>query len=86
MQKARRSSYEVRQLVDIQFQVLFHSPPGVLFTFPSRYFFTIGHMRVFSLTGWSRQIQTGFLVSRLTWEYNSTRYLIFGYRAITFYG
>ena len=23
-------------------QVLFHSPPGVLFTFPSRYWFTIG--------------------------------------------
>ena len=86
MQKARRSSYEVRQLVDIQFQVLFHSPPGVLFTFPSRYYSTIGHMRVFSLTGWSRQIQTGFLVSRPTWEYNPTRYLIFGYRAITFYG
>ena len=25
-------------LVGIRFQVLFHSPPGVLFTFPSRYF------------------------------------------------
>ena len=24
-------------LVSIRFQVLFHSPPGVLFTFPSRY-------------------------------------------------
>ena len=24
-------------LVSIQFQILFHSPPGVLFTFPSRY-------------------------------------------------
>ena len=24
-------------LVNIGFQVLFHSPPGVLFTFPSRY-------------------------------------------------
>ena len=29
-------------LVSIRFQVLFHSPPGVLFTFPSRYWFTIG--------------------------------------------
>ena len=27
----------LRLLVDIRFQVLFHSPPGVLFTFPSRY-------------------------------------------------
>ena len=25
-------------LVSTQFQVLFHSPPGVLFTFPSRYY------------------------------------------------
>ena len=28
----------LRLLVDIRFQVLFHSPPGVLFTFPSRYY------------------------------------------------
>ena len=53
-------------LVNIGFQVLFHSPPGVLFTFPSRYWFTIGHSLVFSLAGWSRLIQTGFLVSRPT--------------------
>ncbi len=33
----------VPQLVNTRFQVLFHSPPGVLFTFPSRYWFTIGH-------------------------------------------
>ena len=29
---------ELPQLVDTGFQVLFHSPPGVLFTFPSRYY------------------------------------------------
>ncbi len=29
-----------------RFQVLFHSPLGVLFTFPSRYWFAIGHRRV----------------------------------------
>ena len=52
--------------VCMRFQVLFHSPPGVLFTFPSRYWFTIGHSLVFSLAGWSRLIQTGFLVSRPT--------------------
>ena len=28
----------VPQLVNIWFQVLFHSPPGVLFTFPSQYY------------------------------------------------
>src|SRR5687768_3646137 len=53
-------------LVGTRFQVLFHSPPGVLFTFPSRYWCTIGHGRVCSLGGWSPQIPTGFLVSRRT--------------------
>ena len=53
-------------LVNIGFQVLFHSPPGVLFTFPSRYFFTIGHQVVFSLMGWSPLLHTGFLVSCTT--------------------
>ena len=38
----------------------------VLFTFPLRYWFTIGLYGVFSLTGWCRQIQAGFLRSRLT--------------------
>src|SRR5688500_18845579 len=32
----------LRLLVGNRFQVLFHSPPGVLFTFPSRYWFAIG--------------------------------------------
>ena len=39
LQKVRGSSHkDVPQLVNTGFQVLFHSPPGVLFTFPSRYF------------------------------------------------
>ena len=49
-----------------RFQVLFHSPPGVLFTFPSQYFSTIGHRLVFRLGGWSPRLPTGFLVSRGT--------------------
>ena len=49
--------------VSIGFQVLFHSPPGVLFTFPSRYYSAIGHQVVFSLGGWSPLLPTGFLVS-----------------------
>ena len=53
-------------LVNIGFQVLFHSPPGVLFTFPSRYCFTIGHQVVFSLMGWSPLFHTRFPVSRTT--------------------
>ncbi len=44
LQKVRGRTYKVLPLlVNIGFQVLFHSPSGVLFTFPSRYFFTIGH-------------------------------------------
>ena len=41
---------------------------GVLFTFPSQYLFAIGRQSVFSLTGWSRQIRTGFHVPRTTWD------------------
>src|SRR5690625_1847283 len=33
----------LQRLVSTRFQVLFHSPPGVLFTFPSRYLSAIGH-------------------------------------------
>ena len=68
MQKARSQETEVPllPLVGTRFQDLFHSPSGVLFTFPSRYWFTIGHGRVFSLGGWSPRIPTGFLVSRGT--------------------
>ena len=53
-------------LVSTRFQVLFHSPPGVLFTFPSRYCFSIGHQVVFRLGWWSTRLPTGFLVSRGT--------------------
>ena len=53
-------------LVNTGFQVLFHSPPGVLFTFPSQYFSTIGHRVIFRLGGWSPLLPTGFLVSRGT--------------------
>ena len=45
-----------------RFQVLFHSPPGVLFTFPSRYWCAIGHRVVLRLGWWSTQVRTGFHV------------------------
>ena len=39
LQKVRgHTSNVLPQLVSAGFQVLFHSPPGVLFTFPSRYY------------------------------------------------
>ena len=75
MQKARRHPLQqqavvigLRPLVSIRFQVLFHSPPGVLFIFRSRYLYTIGHQRVFSLRGWTLQIHTRFHVTGTTWE------------------
>ena len=52
--------------VNIGFQVLFHSPPGVLFTFPSLYCSSIGHLVVFRLGGWSLPLPARFLVSRGT--------------------
>ncbi|XLV03548.1 hypothetical protein S245_017885 [Arachis hypogaea] len=39
---------------------------GVLFTLPSRYYFTIGHPGVFSLARWSLLIHTGFHVPHAT--------------------
>ena len=62
-------------LVNIGFQVLFHSPPGVLFTFPSRYCSTIGHQVVFSLTGWSPLFHTRFHVSCTTLDTTSSTFL-----------
>src|SRR6266496_319678 len=41
---------------------------GALFTFPSRYLFTIGHQGVFRLRRWSSQIHTGFHGPRATWD------------------
>ena len=49
MQKARGQAFRIRRfgialplLVGIRFQELFTPLTGVLFTFPSRYWFTIG--------------------------------------------
>ena len=72
-------------LVNTRFQVLFHSPPGVLFTFPSQYCSTIGHQVVFRLGGWSPRLLTGFLVSADTkdtvWALSR-----FAYRTLTVFG
>src|SRR3954464_15696573 len=69
MQKARRHRTSLlRPLVGTRFQVLFHSPSGVLFTFPSRYLSAIGHQGVLSLGGWSPQLRTAFHGSGPTQE------------------
>ena len=75
----------LRLLVGARFQVLFHSPLGVLFTFPSRYSSTIGHRRVLSLGGWSPLIPTGFHVSGGTWDARLRAATGFAYGAVTLY-
>src|SRR5690348_16754415 len=58
---------------------------GVLFTFPSRYWFTIGHQGVFSLTRWSSQLLAGFHVSRDTQGTRRSQSHVV-YRAVTVSG
>src|SRR5947208_200328 len=65
------------------FRFYFTPLSGVLFAFPSRYWFTIGRQRVFSLGGWSPHVQTGLHVSRPT-QIHLVR--PFAYGAITVYG
>ena len=61
MQKARRQHTKcLRPLVGVWFQGLFTPLFRVLFTFPSRYSFTIGLSGVFSLTRWCWQFQREF--------------------------
>ena len=72
-------------LVNIRFQVLFHSPPGVLFTFPSQYCSTIGHRVVFRLRGWAPYLLTGFLVSADTLDTANASFN-FAYKTITSFG
>ena len=73
------------RLVNIRFQSLFTPLAGVLFTFPSRYWFTIGHQVVLSLGRWSSRIPTGFLVSRCT-QVPLTVRIDFAYGAVTLSG
>src|SRR5438128_6399795 len=58
---------------------------AVLFTFPARYWFTIGRQLVFRLTPWSAQIHTKFHVHRITQEI-PRRAPVFGYGPFTLYG
>ena len=50
-------------LVNIGFQVLFHSPPGGAFHLSLTVLYAIGHQVVFSLGGWTPLLPTGLLVS-----------------------
>jgi len=62
---------ELLHIVCNWFQVYFTPLTGVLFTFPSRYLFTIGCQLVFSLIPWSGRIHAEFHVHRITWDTSS---------------
>ena len=58
---------------------------AVLFTFPSRYLFTIGRQLVFSLMPWSAQIHAKLHLDRVTQEI-PRRASVFGYGSFTLCG
>ena len=67
MQKARRRPTKGSDRLQTDgFRFYFTPLFGVLLTFPSRYWSTVGLPGVFSLAGWSPRFRTGFLVSRPT--------------------
>jgi hypothetical protein len=85
MQKVRCQDLSLQLLVGKRFQVYFTPLTGVLFTFPSRYLFTIGHRGIFSLGRWSCLIPTGFHVPCGTRDPRSN-IIGFAYGSFTLYG
>ena len=57
----------VPQLVNTGFQVLFHSPPGVLFTFPSQYYALSVTKEYLGLRGGPRLFHQGFSCLDVLW-------------------
>ena len=86
LQKVRRHSEELRLLVSKEFQVLFHLPNRDTFHLSLTVLVRYRSPNLFSLTRWSSQIPTRFLVSRGTWELHPGGFLPFAYRTVTFYG
>ena len=73
-------------LIAYGFMFYFTPLQGFFFTFPSRYYFTIGHLGVFSLTRWSSWIHTGFHVPHATRDKKLNYNLILNYWTFTIYG
>ena len=68
LQKVRGSAYKaVPQLVNTGFQVLFHSPPGVLFTFPSQYYALSVTKEYLALEGGPSDFPQGFSCLAVLW-------------------
>ena len=66
-QKARGRTLVLPLIVDSRFQVLFHSPPGVLFTFPSRYYALSVANEYFALEGGPPCFPQGFSCPVVLW-------------------
>ena len=68
LQKVRgRAHKALPQLVDTGFQVLFHSPPGVLFTVPSQYYALSVTKEYLGLRGGPRAFPQGFSCLVVLW-------------------
>ena len=68
LQKVRGRTFIVLpQLVNTGFQVLFHSPPGVLFTFPSQYYALSVTEEYLALRGGPRSFHQGFSCLDVLW-------------------
>ena len=60
-------SLSLPQFVNTGFQVLFHSPPGVLFTFPSQYYALSITKEYLALRGGPRSFPQGFSCLVVLW-------------------
>ena len=67
LQKVRGSACAVPQFVNTGFQVLFHSPPGVLFTFPSQYYALSVTKEYLALGGGPPDFPQGFSCLVVLW-------------------
>ena len=67
LQKVRGCACALPQLVNIGFQVLFHSPPGVLFTFPSQYYALSVTKEYLALGGGPPDFPQGFSCLAVLW-------------------
>ena len=67
LQKVRGPTTVVPQLVNTGFQVLFHSPPGVLFTFPSQYYALSVTKEYLALRGGPRSFHQGSTCLDVLW-------------------
>ena len=83
--KSTRSHLNVLpQLVNTGFQVLFHSPPGVLFTFPSQYYALSVTKEYLALGGGPPEFPQGFSCLVVLWILPLP--IAFMYGAFTLYG